>query len=330
MISPGNFYRKVIQHLVEAELPFVVGGAYGLRHYTGIVRDTKDVDLFVRPADCTRVLALLEEVGYTTELTSDVWLGKAFHGDDFADIIFSSGNGIAEVDDAWLDRAPMGEVLDLVVPICPPEEMIWSKGYVVERERYDGADVAHLVRACGRAMDWTHLMTRFADHWRVLLSHLVLFGFVYPGEQDVVPGWVMRALTTRLHDEVDAPPLDERWCRGTLLSRHQYRVDVEAWGYRDGRLAPHGRLTADQVATMDRESACASGRGPAAQEIVVIGPGEEGEESPLEAPGGNHAPQRQGTGENRGDLGEQKAVDHDDGERGDEASLERPPVRPEE
>lgn len=63
MIPPGNFYRRVIQHLVDADLPFVVGGAFGLRHYTGIVRDTKDVDLFVRPADCARVLALLGDVG---------------------------------------------------------------------------------------------------------------------------------------------------------------------------------------------------------------------------------------------------------------------------
>src|SRR5262245_53951367 len=132
MIPPMNFYRRVIEHLIAAELPFVVGGAYGLRHYTGIVRDTKDVDLFVRPADCARVLTLLGEIGYSTELTSDVWLGKAFHGDDFADIIFSSGNGIAEVDDAWIDRAPTGEVLGLTVPISPPEEMIWSKGYVLE------------------------------------------------------------------------------------------------------------------------------------------------------------------------------------------------------
>ncbi len=59
--------------------------------------------------------------------------------------------------------------------------MIWSKAFIMERERYDGADIAHLILACGRDLDWRRLLGRFGRRWRVLLSHLVLFGFVYPG-----------------------------------------------------------------------------------------------------------------------------------------------------
>ena len=44
------------------------------------------------------------------------------------------------------------------VLLAPPEEMIWSKAFVCERERYDGADVNHLLRACGRQMDWQRLL----------------------------------------------------------------------------------------------------------------------------------------------------------------------------
>ena len=33
-------------------------------------------------------------------------------------------------------------------PLIPAEEMIWSKAFIMERERYDGADVAHILRAC--------------------------------------------------------------------------------------------------------------------------------------------------------------------------------------
>jgi hypothetical protein len=37
---------------------------------------------------------------------------------------------------------------DVPVIFCPPEEMIWSKAFVMERERYDGADARILfVRA---------------------------------------------------------------------------------------------------------------------------------------------------------------------------------------
>ena len=63
----------------------------------------------------------------------------------------------------------------------------------MERERYDGADVAHLLRAHGDRLDWPRLLRRFGPHWRVLLSHLVLFGFIYPGERALVPAWVMDA-----------------------------------------------------------------------------------------------------------------------------------------
>src|SRR5438552_2195815 len=82
----------------------------------------------------------------------------------------------------------------------------------------DGADVAHLLRARGEVMDWPRLLGRFGPHWRVLLSHLTLFGFAYPGERQRVPDWVTRELAGRLLVEADAPPPAERVCFGTLLS----------------------------------------------------------------------------------------------------------------
>jgi hypothetical protein len=37
-------------------------------------------------------------------------------------------------------------------------------------------------------------------------------------------------------------------CNGTVLSRLQYVVDVEQWGYRDARIAPNGKMSADEAA----------------------------------------------------------------------------------
>ena len=98
-------------------------------------------------------------------------------------MIYCSGNGVAEVDDEWFSFAADGEILGVPVRLCPAEEMIWSKAYVQERERFDGADIAHLIRCRGKSMDWDRLLRRFGDHWRVLFSHLVLFGFIYPGDR---------------------------------------------------------------------------------------------------------------------------------------------------
>jgi hypothetical protein len=251
--TTGEFYRSLLERLSEVGPPYLVGGAYGLEHYTGIARHTKDVDVFVRRSDRDRVLDVLAAAGYRTEVTSPIWLAKARYGEDFADIIFSSGNGIAEVDDEWFAHARHGTVLGVRVPICPPEEMIWSKGYVMERDRYDGADIHHLVRGCGRELDWRRLLARFGAHWRVLLSHLVLFGFVYPDERGTVPAWVMKELTERMHGESGGSEPGERVCLGTLLSKHQYRVDLDRWGYRDGRLPPSGRMTRADAERIDSE-----------------------------------------------------------------------------
>jgi hypothetical protein len=41
----------------------------------------------------------------------------------------------------------------------------------------------------------------------------------------------------RLREETADPQSPERICQGTLLSRSQYLVDIEQWGYLDARLA---------------------------------------------------------------------------------------------
>jgi hypothetical protein len=249
VLSPETsaFYRTAIHALREAGIPFLVGGAYALAHYTGVVRHTKDFDFFVRPQDARRTLDALAAAGCRPEMTFPHWLGKAYRGDDFCDVIFSSGNGLCDVDDGWLEHAETAEILGETVRLVPAEEMIWSKGFVCERERYDGADICHVLRSRGDRLDWRRLLERFGPHWRVLLSHLVLFGFVYPGERARVPEWVMEELLSRLQEEAHTPAADERLCLGTLLSRAQYLKDVEEWGYRDARLVPEGTMRRKDV-----------------------------------------------------------------------------------
>jgi hypothetical protein len=249
----GEFYRQVLETLHGEQVAFLVGGACALEHYAGVVREVKDIDIFVRPSDVEAALAALSAAGFATELTSAVWLGKARRRKEYADIIFCSGNGIAEVDDAWFRYAEPGEAFGVPVLFCPVEETIWSKAYVMERDRYDGGDVAHLIRSRGSSMDWVRLLGRFGTHWPVLLSHVVLFDFSYPTERAAVPSWVMEELLERQRRARRSPVPAEAVCRGTLLSKLQYRIDIERWGYRDGRLPPDGRMTAEAAAAIDHE-----------------------------------------------------------------------------
>ncbi|MBI4525548.1 MAG: hypothetical protein HY695_17255 [Deltaproteobacteria bacterium] len=237
------FYREALTTLRDSRMEFLVGGAYSMLQYAGIARNTKDLDIFIRPEDCDRILELLSGTGCRTQVMFPHWLGKAYCGSNYIDVIFSSGNAVAQVDDEWFAHAVEGDVLGIPVRFCPPEETIWSKAFVMERERYDGADIAHLIRACGKTLDWRRLLRRFGSHWRVLLSHLVLFEFAYPSEQSQVPEWVMRELTRRLHNDRENSGEADRICQGTLLSREQYLVDIDQWGYRDARLLPKGNMT---------------------------------------------------------------------------------------
>lgn len=243
-----TFYGLAIAALTEVGVPFLVGGAFAFERYTGIIRRTKDLDLFVRPEDLDRALAALGTTGCTTDRTFPHWLAKAVCGEDFIDIIFNSGNGQSPVDDAWFDHALAGEVLGVPVQICPAEETLWTKAFIMERERYDGADIAHLIRARGESLDWRRLIDRFGDGWRVLLAHLCLFGFIYPSEPTKVPVWVMRELLDRLETELSQPPAADRVCRGTLLSRAQYLIDIDQWGYHDGRVQPRGQMSPGDTA----------------------------------------------------------------------------------
>jgi hypothetical protein len=243
----AELYRAALEMLNRSGVPYLVGGTYAFHYYAGITRTTKDVDIFVRPRDVARILDVLTRAGFKTEIAFSHWLAKAHHGDKFIDVIYNSGNGVAEVDDEWFAHAVDEEVLGVGVKLCPPEEMIWSKGLIMERERYDGADVAHLLRHCSGLLNWDRMVRRFGHHWRVLLAHLVMFGFIYPGERALIPSAVMRDLVNRLLAELEVPTRDSKVCQGTLLSRAQYLVDVGEWGYEDAREVPRGSMTTKQI-----------------------------------------------------------------------------------
>lgn len=251
-VAPATaaFYRRALQCLVDAQVPFLVGGAFAHACFTGIRRSTKDLDLFIRRCDWDRVVALAQQEGWRPQMPYPHWLGKVYDRDgiDFIDLIFNSGNGLTPVDDRWFRDNAEAVVLGVPVKLANIEDSLLSKAFIMERERYDGADVAHLLQANAEHIDWKGLVERFDANWRVLLAHLTLFGFIYPGERHRVPHWVMERLVSRLGAEMrQRAPEDPRVCAGTLLSREQYLYDVEQLGYVDGRLTSASTMTPADV-----------------------------------------------------------------------------------
>jgi predicted nucleotidyltransferase len=242
------FYRRALQALVDAKIQFLVGGAFAHACFTGIRRATKDLDLFILRCDWEHVARIAAAQGWEAELAFPHWLAKVSSGEDFIDLIFNSGNGVTPVDDCWFRSNRKAEVLGVPVRLANVEDSLLSKAFIMERERFDGADIAHLLLTNAETLDWKALLDRFGAHWRILLAHLTLFGYIYPGERHRLPRWLMETLLSRLADEVrQRPDSDPHVCAGTLLSREQYLHDVDQLGYTDGRLTPASTMTREDV-----------------------------------------------------------------------------------
>jgi hypothetical protein len=228
-----GFYKEALSLLKESGIEFMLGGGFALRFYTGIYRDSKDLDIFCRPRDYPKILKIFKEKGFKTELTDARWLAKIYKGNMFMDVIFDSSNAICTVDDQWFKNAPVGNFSDIEVSFIPPEELFWCKIYVQNRERFDGADLNHLMLKCGKKMKWKRLFTHMDKHWQLLLSQLLNFQFVYPGDfPDIVPKWLFEELLARAREQYNIPPTRIKICRGPLIDQTQYAVDIKEWDYK--------------------------------------------------------------------------------------------------
>jgi hypothetical protein len=227
------FYNEALSLLTESGVPFLLGGAFATFHYTNIYRDTKDLDIFCRPSDYPKIMKFFAEQGFKTELHDARWIVKIFSGSYFIDVIFNSVNNICRVDDSWFESASDGIFAGIPVKFLSAEDLIWCKSYVLIRERYDGADINHIILKYGTNLNWNKILFRLDPHWHLLLSALVQFQFVYPSEhQEIIPRWLIDELLRRTTEQYELPPPVERVCRGPIIDNTQYRIDVVDWNYK--------------------------------------------------------------------------------------------------
>src|SRR3954468_12854227 len=132
-VAPGTaqFYRRALEVLTGAKVPFLVGGAFAHACFTGIRRNTKDLDLFIRREHLDQVQALMRAEGWRTELPYPHWLAKVYAGEDFIDLIYNSGNGVTPVDDRWFQDNPTADVLGVPVSIANAEDSFLSKAFIM-------------------------------------------------------------------------------------------------------------------------------------------------------------------------------------------------------
>jgi hypothetical protein len=104
--------------------------------------------------------------------------------------------------------------------------------FVAYRERFDGADVVHLIRARGKALDWARLLQLTGAHWELLFWSLVLFAYVYPAHTDDVPGHIWDDMMARFSHKLKSRNLQAPF-RGSLIDPRMFAIDVNEWGERN-------------------------------------------------------------------------------------------------
>ena len=224
-----TLFCEVLQHLNRAGVPYVVSGAFALQQHTGIWRDTKDLDLFLPASAVPEALRHLNEEGFATEVRDPVWLAKAHRDGYYVDLITGMSNGVISVDQSWIERGFSNLVLGVPTRVLAAEELIASKLFVNFRERFDGADVVHIMFATRGRLDWQRLLALLGEHWELLLWELVLYHYVYPAHQHFVPRAIWDDLLGRLRGELQSPSFSAPF-RGSLLDDKMFAIDVQEWG----------------------------------------------------------------------------------------------------
>jgi hypothetical protein len=213
-------YERVIAEAQRRKVKFAVGGGLAAMTYAGQWRNTKDIDLYVLPRDRDAMIGLVTELGlqdlYEKQSYDRKWIYRSYQEDVIVDIMWAMANQRAEVDERWLN-GPTVEAGGLRFPLLPAEEEMWSKLYVLQRDRCDWPDALNLLYGVGPELDWRHLVTRVADDRPLLAGLLSTFAWICPERARELPGWLWGEL--RISAPETAQPDVTRSRAGLLDSR---------------------------------------------------------------------------------------------------------------
>ena len=225
--------------LNKQDINYAVGGAFAIYAYTGLLRNTKDIDIYIKPSDLKQILTLFESAGYHTEITDNGWLAKVFYEDRFfMDMLFAIPRQRFLIEKDWFDDLRSAGLCDVEINVLAIEQLFVSKVFLAKSYRFDGADIVHLILSAKGNMRWQRILDYLGDEWELLLWYLLLFNFIYPGRANYLPQQLMVELFERVQEQWKQPPQKNKF-RGTLLDPAAFEADWQHWGYEEsGRNDP--------------------------------------------------------------------------------------------
>jgi len=200
-------YQRVMHEARSAGIGFAFGGAFATAVYTGELRNTKDFDFYILPKDRENMKEAMDRAGltdYFDRLSYDrSWIYRASEGDVIVDAIWAMANQRSAVDTLWLSHGPLVEIRGEQLRAIPVEELIWSKLYVLQRERTDWGDVLNLIAAQADFIDWDRLLDRLSADAPLLTAVLAVFAWLDPNRARSIPDriWNRVGLITTAPDQ---------------------------------------------------------------------------------------------------------------------------------
>jgi Nucleotidyl transferase of unknown function (DUF2204) len=254
-----RLFREVLTLFEREHLPSAVSGAFALERHTGVSRSTKDLDIFLRPDDISNALVHLTREGFRCEIRDPVWLAKAHRDGYFVDLM---SNGVITVDESWIRRSHPATILGIKTRVLAPEELFASKLFVTRRERFDGADIAHIIFGTKGRLDWARILQVAGEHWELVLWNLMLFRYVYPAHSSYVPQGLWQRLLRKFAENVRCRDSKAAF-RGSLIDHRMFAVDVEEWGLKD--MLKEFQERSRKIRRLPRSRKCTHGRSQRSQ-----------------------------------------------------------------
>jgi hypothetical protein len=154
--------RVVASALKQTQLPFALGGGYGLWAWGG-PEPEHDVDFLVAEADVDKIAAALSKSGLQPERPPEDWLLKV-HIDGVLVDVLHRVLGEAVTADGLLQSVEELDLLGIRLPVLRPTELICLKLGSFTEHYCDFAAVLPSVRAVRERVDWPRVISRTAGN----------------------------------------------------------------------------------------------------------------------------------------------------------------------
>jgi hypothetical protein len=206
LIPPHDweFCRPILRDASEQGIPCAIGGGLAFSYYSCRRRNTKDVDLLIRPQDREAILASLAKHGFEDlfpqESYDRSWIYRGVRDGVICDVIWTLPNHRFEVDDDWFLRSKKTVIHDQEVKLITMEDLIRVKLFVLQRKRSDWPDIMNLLYQQAENIQWRTLICLLGDDAPLLGALLQVYAWMEPQGARRIPTDVWGQLGMRVPD----------------------------------------------------------------------------------------------------------------------------------